>query len=49
MTLTVKSLSAVALAGLLTACGNDPTDDVVRTGPQAVHPSPSALAQSGQF
>jgi hypothetical protein len=38
------TLTAVAVA--LAACGST-EDDGVRTGPQAVHPSPSKLAQQG--
>lgn len=42
--MTLPRLSAAAaLIGLLSACGGD-GDTSVRNGPQAVHPSPSALA-----
>ena len=39
--------AALVLGGLLSACGlGGPDLSGVRAGPQAVHPSPSALAQS---
>lgn len=50
MTLTQKSpirfACALTLAGLLSACGGGPDLSGVRAGSQAVHPSPSALAQA---
>ncbi len=48
MTFSKTSLIAVILAGaLVSGCGGDKDNESVRNGPQAVHPSPSALAASG--
>lgn len=39
---------ALILAGtMLSACGGSEDGETVRNGPQAVHPSPSALAAQG--
>ena len=35
----------LALAATVAACNTNTANDGVRNGPQAVHPSPSALAQ----
>jgi len=42
---TIRLACVLTFGGLLTACGG-PDLSGVRAGPQAVHPSPSALAQS---
>ena len=42
-----RAVIALGLLAALSACGSGPVP--VRDGPQAVHPSPSALAQGAAF
>ncbi len=44
---SIKITSILAGCTALAACNYDTSNDGVRAGPQAVHPSPSVLAQGG--
>ena len=41
----IRLICILAICTALAACGGNKENDAVRDGPQAVHPSPSALAQ----
>ncbi|MGC1496889.1 MAG: hypothetical protein WA790_13845 [Sulfitobacter sp.] len=43
----ITLVAAMVATTLLSACGGSKDGETVRNGPQAVHPSPSALAASG--
>lgn len=46
---SVKIAALLAVGTSLAACVNDTSNDGVRGGPQAVHPSGSVLAQGGRL